>query len=146
MTGSVPGSPGRSPGLRVGALLMIASLGLAGCVNAGGSAIAAPLADGASTAAPKAAVPTPSAQSGPPTVAIRQNTATPATIQVSTGATVEVRNFDSVAHNLADKAHRLYDGDIPAKGKGELTAPAIAGTYVFTDRRHPKLRLTLKVS
>src|SRR5882757_6219847 len=95
--GSVQGRSGGWRGVRAGALAVVVSLGLTACGNLGPSALAAPSAGaGKSSARPAAGAQTPAPQSGPQTVAIRHNAATPATIHVSTGETIKVRNFDSV--------------------------------------------------
>jgi plastocyanin len=88
---------------------------------------------------------TPNSRPSPPYAQIKGSIVTPATLDVSTGETVKIKNLDAYSHNLEDKVHHLYDGDVPARGTAELTAPADPGTYVFTDRGHAALRLTLNV-
>jgi len=83
--------------------------------------------------------------SGPPTVSIRHNQVSPSALQVGTGATVKIRNNDSVGHRLDNRQNHLYSGTIPANGKGELTAPPDPGTYVFTDPGNPSVRFKLTV-
>jgi plastocyanin len=129
-------------GTRVGALLGIASLALAACGSTGNSVLSAP----AGSAPAQSTAQTPSARPSPPYAQIKGSVVTPATLQVSTGETIEIKNLDAYSHNLEDKTHHLYNGDVPAKGTEELTAPANPGTYVFTDRGHSSVRLTLQVS
>jgi plastocyanin len=123
-------------------VLVAASLTLlAGC-GSGSQALGAPKPPPTTAEVP---VPTPTPAADPLATSIRHNIFDPNTLSVPTGATIKIHNYDSVAHNLADQKHHLYDGDIPAKGRGELTTPPTAGTYVFTDKRHPGLKLTVKV-
>jgi plastocyanin len=126
-------------------LLLVALFGLSACAAHGNSAAPAGAA-AAGTTGTKSDLSSPSRQSTTPSAQIKGDIVTPATLDVSTGQTVEIKNLDAYAHNLEDKTHRLYDGDVPAKGSEELTAPANPGTYVFTDRRHSKVKLTLVVS
>jgi plastocyanin len=130
---------------RLGALLVGGLLALSACGSLGNPA-AAPKAAAPNSAGPKSDLSSPTRQSAAPSAQIKADTVTPSTLAVSTGQTVEIKNLDAYAHNLEDKTHHLYDGDVPAKGSEELTAPANPGTYVFTDRRHSKVKLTLVVS
>jgi plastocyanin len=127
-------------GARGGALLVITALAVAACGSTSNSVLSAPAGDsGTRTEAP-------SPQASAPYAQIKGSVVTPSTLQVSTGETVRIKNLDAYSHNLEDKVHHLYDGDIAARSTGELTAPADPGTYVFTDRGHSALRLTLNVS
>ena len=122
---------------RVGAIAAVCVLTLTAACGSGDSASEAP--DVAATPTPKPE------KSGPPSVSIRNNKVSPSTLEVETGATVRIRNEDSVGHRLDSRAEHLYSGTIPAKGKGEISAPPDPGTYVFTDPNHPSARLKLKV-
>ncbi len=95
--------------------------------------------EGAATPTPK---PTPA---GPPTATIKGNKVTPATLEVSGGATVTIRNNDSVGHRLDDRKDHLYSGTIPGKSKGELTMPPDPGTYTFADPNNSSVKLKVKV-
>jgi len=129
--------------VRVGAVLTLVGTCLAACGTGNTAGATTPPVPTPTHAAAPAG---PAQPSGPPTATIKNNLITPSTLAVSTGATIEIVNKDSVAHNLEDKVHRLYNGDVPAKGKEELTAPANPGTYDFFDPRHPTAKLTLRVS
>ena len=124
---------------RVGAIAGVSLLTLTAACNSGDSASVVP------STVPHAASTKSSHPSGPPTVSIRHNQVSPSTLEVQTGATVKIRNNDSVGHRLDDRADHLYSGTIPGNGKGELTAPPDPGSYVFTDPNQPSARLRLKV-
>jgi plastocyanin len=123
----------------VGAIAGVSVLTLAACGSDSPSVAPGSAPDAAATATPKPP------KSGPPSVTIRNNAVSPSTLEVETGATVKVRNADSVGHRLDNREDHLYSGTIPAKGKGEITAPPDPGTYVFTDPNHTSTRLKLKV-
>jgi plastocyanin len=134
----------------VGVMLVLSSLGLTACGNIGNTVAEASSGAPSTGAAPQSGASTPTASTptaaaGAPSAQIKGSIVTPATLNVSTGQTVEIKNLDPFSHNLEDKVHRLYDGDIQAKSTGELTAPANPGTYVFIDRGHSAVKLTLKV-
>lgn len=124
----------------VGVIAGLSLLTLTAACNSDDSASERP---GTSPAAPTATKKPRS--SGTPTVSIRHNQVSPSTLQVGTGATVKIRNDDSVGHRLDNRQNHLYSGTIPAHGKGELTAPPDPGTYVFTDPSNSSVRLKLTV-
>ncbi len=122
-------------------------LGLAACGNVGDTVASASSGTPNTGATPNSGASSPTPQASAPYAAtIKNSIVTPATLDVSTGETVEIKNLDPFSHNLEDKVHFLYDGDIAAKSSGELTAPANPGTYDFFDPRHPTAKLTLTVS
>jgi plastocyanin len=127
-------------------MLVLSSMSLAACGNIGGTAASASSGAPAGGATPNSGVSTPTPQASAPYAQIKGSIVTPATLDVSTGETVEIKNLDPFSHNLEDKVHMLYNGDVPANGSEELTAPANPGTYVFIDRGHSSVKLTLKVS
>lgn len=136
---------GRSRGWRAArsaAVLTVVGSTLAACGSANNAGASNPPA---SISTPVSS-PIPKQPAGPPTATIHKNVISPTTLTVSTGATVEIKNLDAISHNLEDKVHRLYNGDVPAKGSEELTAPANPGTYTFIDRNHSTLKFTLKVT
>jgi plastocyanin len=130
---------GRGVSRCVGAIAAVSLLTLTAACNSGTSASVAPTPDVKPTTAH------PRKPSGPPTATIKNNKVSPASLDVGGGATVTIHNNDSVGHRLDNQAEHLYSGTIPAKSKGEITAPPKAGTYVFKDPNHPSTQLRLKV-
>jgi hypothetical protein len=126
---------------RVGAIAGGTLLTLTAACGSGDSAsvVPSPVPDDAATASAK---PQPS---GPRVLSIRHNQVTPSTLEVEGGATVRIRNDDSVRHRLDNRENHLYAGSIEPHGKGEITAPPDPGNYVFTDPNYPSVRLRLKV-
>ena len=133
-------------GTWLGVLLVVGSLGLAACGNIGNPAASAASGAPNTGATPNSGASSPTPRASAPYAQIKGSIVTPATLDVLTGETVEIKNLDPFSHNLEDRVHQLYDGDIPAKGSEELTAPANPGTYVFIDRGYSSVSLTLKVS
>ena len=123
----------------VGAIAGVSLLALTAACNSGNTASVTPTPEVQTTA------PHPRPPTGPPTATIKKNKVSPATLDVGGGASVTIRNNDSVGHRLDNQANHLYSGTIPAKSKGEITAPPTSGTYVFSDPNHPSTHLTLKV-
>jgi len=117
-----------------GVVAAVSVLALTAACNSDNSASSS-AGDGAAKPTPK---PTPA---GPPTVTIKGNKVSPSTLEVGTGATVTIRNNDSVGHRLDDRAEHIYSGTIPAKSKGELTVPPDPGTYTFIDPNNSSVRL-----
>jgi plastocyanin len=72
----------------------------------------------------------------------------PASLTVPPGATVTVRNEDTVTHTLTDKSDpKLFNtGDIPPHGTKTIKAPGKAGSYPYICMIHQFMTGTLVVS
>jgi hypothetical protein len=119
---------------------VVALLTLAAGCNSDNSTSTAPQPTPKSSATATKKPPT-----GPPTVTITHNKVTPATLEVEGGATVTIRNDDSVGHRLDNRPNHIYSGTIPAKRKGELTMPPDSGSYVFADPYNSAVRVKIRV-
>ena len=106
---------------------------------------------GTSTAAPSAApgsARSSAAGSGTAdTIVIKNFTFSPATLSVSPGTVVTVRNEDPVTHTLTDKADpKLFStGDIGSDQVTTFKAPATAGSYAYFCTIHQYMTGTLVV-
>jgi hypothetical protein len=121
----------------IGAIAAVSVLALTAACNSDDKASQTP------DSTPGAA--TPAKPAGPPTATIKNNKVSPATLRVSTGATVTIHNNDAVGHRLDNRANHIYSGTIRPHSKDEITLPPDPGTYVFTDPNNPSVKLTVKV-
>jgi plastocyanin len=82
------------------------------------------------------------------TIVIKNFMFHPASLTVAPGATVTIRNEDSVTHTLTDKADpKLFStGDIPPGGSKTIKAPGQAGSYPYFCMIHQYMAGTLVVS
>ena len=82
------------------------------------------------------------------TIVIKNFMFHPGTLKVAPGATVTIRNEDSVTHTLTEKAdpHLFSTGGIPAGQAKTIKAPAKAGSYPFICMIHQYMTGTLVVS
>lgn len=103
---------------------------------------------GSSSGSPGAARAGASADSGTAdTIVITNFMFQPASLTVSPGALVHVRNEDSVTHTLTDKADPgLFNtGDIPPGQTRTFKAPGTAGSYPYICAIHQFMSGTLVV-
>jgi plastocyanin len=115
--------------LGIGVVGLIALIALAGCGKSG---------TGGGTQA------TTPAAGGGPTITI-SGFAFGGDLTVAPGATVTVKNMDSVAHTLSDKNGAFDTGSIAGGGSGTFTAPMTPGTYSLVCKFHPQMSGTLTV-
>ena len=82
------------------------------------------------------------------TIVIKNFMFSPMTLTVAPGATVTVRNEDSVTHTLTDKSDpKLFTtGDIPAGQSKTFKAPNTAGSYSYICSIHQYMTGDLTVS
>jgi plastocyanin len=90
---------------------------------------------------------TPAAAGSADTIVIKNFMFSPATLTVSPGTVVTVRNEDSVTHTLTDKANpKLFStGDVGPGQVKTFKAPAKAGSYPFFCTIHQYMTGTLVV-
>jgi plastocyanin len=121
---------------------------LAGC---GSSAGAAAPGSAAPSGSPASAVPSgspgKSGQTGAHLIVIQMFAFHPASLTVAPGTTIRVRNSDTTAHTLTDKADpKLFNtGDIAPGQTKTFTAPAKPGSYPYICLIHQFMTGTLVV-
>ena len=99
------------------------------------------------TATPSASTQTPSATQAqaPNTLAIKDYAFSPVNLTVKAGATVTVKNNDTVPHTVTGDTAAFDSGNIPVGTTGTFTAPTKPGTYTFHCTIHPTMKGTLIV-
>lgn len=81
------------------------------------------------------------------TIVVSNFAFSPATLTVSAGATVTVRNDDSTAHTVTADGAKVFDtGDVDPGATSTFKAPAKPGSYPYICTLHPFMEGTLKVS
>jgi plastocyanin len=66
-------------------------------------------------------------------------------VTVAPGATITIKNQDSVEHSVTSKTEGKFSVDVDGKEQGTLTAPTAPGTYAFYCKYHPSMNGTLIV-
>jgi plastocyanin len=66
-------------------------------------------------------------------------------VTVPPGATITVKNNDSVEHSVTSDAADKFGMDIDGNEQGTLTAPTEPGEYAFHCKYHPSMHGTLIV-
>ena len=87
---------------------------------------------------------TPATPSGPTIVIKDFKFTVPAS--VSPGATITVRNEDSVAHTVTATSGHAFDAKVGGSSSTTFSAPTHAGSYSFTCTYHPYMHATLTVT
>lgn len=65
---------------------------------------------------------------------------------VKAGATVEIRNMDSVGHTVTADDGGFDSKEVSGGGEGSITAPSTPGTYAFHCNIHPSMKGQLVVT
>lgn len=67
-------------------------------------------------------------------------------LTVKAGATVSVKNSDSVSHTVTADDGKSFDVSVDANGTATFTAPSTPGTYAYHCTIHPDMHGTLVVT
>jgi plastocyanin len=90
----------------------------------------------------------PAGHAGMAMITMKDNSFTPASVEVAPGTQVMVMNEGAAIHNLKDsdsKGKAFDSGDVDAGKEGSITAPAKAGSYKYECTYHFGMTGTLKV-
>ncbi len=90
----------------------------------------------------------PAGHSGDAMITMKDNTFSPASLEVAPGAEIMVMNEGAAVHNLLDtdsKGKAFNSGDVAAGKEGSVTAPDKAGSYPYECTYHFGMTGTLKV-
>lgn len=66
-------------------------------------------------------------------------------ITVAPGATITIKNDDSVEHSVTSRTEGQFSVDVDGKEQRTLTAPTTPGEYAFYCKYHPSMNGTLIV-
>lgn len=79
------------------------------------------------------------------TIIVKNFAFTPKNLTVKPGATVTVKNQDSVTHTVTAAGKAFDSGDVTSSKTMTFTAPGQPGTYSFICSIHPYMKGTLTV-
>lgn len=82
---------------------------------------------------------------GGPTITIA-NMSFGATLTVSPGAQITIKNDDSAEHSVTSDTAGKFNVEVDGKEQGTLTAPTEPGDYAFHCTYHPSMHGTLTVT
>jgi plastocyanin len=131
---------GRAGGLAVA--LCVSGLLVAAC-GTNGSTAPTTVPQGSSTTAPKGGAATPASSD---TITMKNFAFSPATITVAPGATITVKNDDSVAHTVTSSTQKFSTGDVAPGSSATFKAPETPGTYAYICTIHQFMHGTVVVS